>query len=104
MSRIRRIVFGSTASARGAGAPEMHARTLQQHLAAAGFLAWRDVTGRFDPATREATARFQAWRGLPAHGDPDRATCDGLLEATSARGVAARPRRAVALRGPRVAA
>jgi murein L,D-transpeptidase YcbB/YkuD len=66
-----------------AARPALHARIVQQHLAALGLIEWGHVTGRFDAVTEAAVARFQATAGLPADGVPDGRTSDRLLEVGS---------------------
>jgi peptidoglycan hydrolase-like protein with peptidoglycan-binding domain len=62
-----------------AARPALHARIVQQHLAALGLIEWGEVTGRFDPVTEAAVARFQANSGLPVDGVADGRTSDRLL-------------------------
>ncbi|WP_211241768.1 peptidoglycan-binding domain-containing protein [Patulibacter minatonensis] len=52
---------------------------MQQRLVAEGFLSAADVTGSFDARTGAAVARWQAARGLDAHGVVDAVTADELL-------------------------
>jgi peptidoglycan hydrolase-like protein with peptidoglycan-binding domain len=66
-----------------AARPALHARVVQQHLAALGLIDWDDVSGRFDLATEAAIARFQATAGLPVDGIADGPTSDRLLAAGS---------------------
>ncbi|MBE2320553.1 peptidoglycan-binding protein [Solirubrobacter sp. CPCC 204708] len=61
------------------GAPALHARVAQERLLAHGFLADDAVTGRFDRATLNAVARFQAAHALPVDGQLDARTADALL-------------------------
>jgi len=69
------IVPGAVAG----GAPALHARVAQERLVAHGLLSEAAVTGRYDRATLDAVARFQAKHQLPADGVPDAATADTLL-------------------------
>jgi peptidoglycan hydrolase-like protein with peptidoglycan-binding domain len=66
-----------------AARPALHARTVQEHLAALDLLDWVDVTGRFDATTEAAVARFQAAERLPVDGIADGRTSDRLLAAGS---------------------
>ena len=66
-----------------ASRPALHARVVQQHLAALGLIDWTQVTGRFDVPTQAAVARFQAASGLPVDGVADGRTSDRLLEVGS---------------------
>ena len=69
------IVPGAVAG----GAPALHARVAQERLVAHGYLSAEAVTGRYDRATLDAVARFQAEHQLLADGVPDAATADALL-------------------------
>ena len=69
------IVPGAVAG----GAPALHARVAQERLVAHGYLEAEAVTGRYDRATLDAVARFQAEHQLPADGMPAEATADALL-------------------------
>lgn len=61
------------------GAPALHARIAQERLVAHGLLSADAVTGRFDRATLDAIARFQAQHRLPVDGMLDARTADALL-------------------------
>jgi peptidoglycan hydrolase-like protein with peptidoglycan-binding domain len=78
-------VAGSALSPGGAaahgGAPALQAGETQEHLIALGLLSLDARTGRYDRATMDAVARFQAAQGLPVDGIPDEATADALLAA-----------------------
>ena len=54
------------------------AKLIQERLARDGALPRSAVTGELEGATREALARYQKAHGLPATGDPDRATVEKL--------------------------
>ena len=69
------IVPGAVAG----GAPALHARVAQERLVAHGYLEAEAVTGRYDRATLDAIARFQAEHRLPVDGVPDAHTADALL-------------------------
>ena len=60
-------------------APAASADQVQQRLVAEGFLAAGDASGAFDARTGAAVARWQAARGLDAHGLVDPVTADELL-------------------------
>jgi peptidoglycan hydrolase-like protein with peptidoglycan-binding domain len=69
-------------SATGVGfsaAPAAKADRVQQRLVAEGYLAPSHVSGRYDARTGAAVARWQAARGLDAHGLVDGVTADELL-------------------------
>jgi peptidoglycan hydrolase-like protein with peptidoglycan-binding domain len=69
-------------SATGIGlsaSPAAAAARVQQRLVSEGYLAPSDVTGAYDPRTGAAVARWQAARGLRAHGLVDAVTADELL-------------------------
>lgn len=69
-------------SATGIGlgsAPAASADQVQQRLVDEGFLAAGDATGLFDARTGAAVARWQAAKGLQAHGLVDPVTADTLL-------------------------
>jgi peptidoglycan hydrolase-like protein with peptidoglycan-binding domain len=69
-------------SATGLGlspAPAAAADVVQHRLVAEGFLSAADVTGAFDARTGAAVARWQAARGLAAHGLVDVVTAEELL-------------------------
>ncbi|MEV4419250.1 peptidoglycan-binding domain-containing protein [Patulibacter sp. NPDC049589] len=69
-------------SATGIGlspAPAAAADRVQQRLVSEGFLAAKDATGSYDARTGAAVARWQAARGLHAHGLVDAVTADELL-------------------------
>lgn len=55
------------------------AQLIQQRLVQEGFLAEGHVSGEFDTRTGAAVARWQAARGLQAHGVADAPTVDVLL-------------------------
>src|SRR6476620_7832587 len=61
------------------GAPALYARVAQERLVAHGYLSSEAVTGRYDRATLDAVARFQAEQQLPVDGVPDARTADALL-------------------------
>ena len=61
------------------GAPALHARLVQERLVAHGLLPADAVSGRYDRATLDAVARFQARHRLPVDGVPDARTADALL-------------------------
>ena len=69
------IVPGAVAG----GAPALHARVAQERLVAHGYPRGEAVTGRYDRATLDAVARFQAEQQLPVDGVPDARTADALL-------------------------
>ncbi|WP_028066433.1 peptidoglycan-binding domain-containing protein [Solirubrobacter soli] len=69
----------SPGAAAAHGTPALQAREAQERLAALGFLPADALTGRYDRATMDAVARFQASEGLPVDGIPDAATADALL-------------------------
>ncbi len=52
---------------------------IQHRLVQEGFLAEHHVSGTFDTRTGAAIARWQAARGLQAHGVADATTVDVLL-------------------------
>jgi peptidoglycan hydrolase-like protein with peptidoglycan-binding domain len=52
---------------------------IQHRLVQEGFLAEDHVSGKFDTRTGAAVARWQAARGLEAHGVADATTVDVLL-------------------------
>ena len=60
------------------GAPALHARVVQERLVAHRYLAKEAVTGRYDRATLDAVARFQAEQQLPVDGVPEARTADAL--------------------------
>ena len=62
-----------------AAVPAASAAKVQQRLVADGYLADADVSGVFDPRTGAAIARWQADRGLRAHGLVDEPTAERLL-------------------------
>ncbi len=62
-----------------AARPALHARIVQQHLAALGLIQWGEVSGRFDAVTEAAVARFQARSSLPVDGVAGGRTSDRLL-------------------------
>lgn len=75
-------------SATGLGlspAPAAAADHVQQRLVAEGFLSAADATGSYDARTGAAVARWQAARGLDAHGLVDAVTADELLGTGSAK-------------------
>lgn len=55
------------------------AQLIQHRLVQEGFLAEDHVSGTFDTRTGAAVARWQAARGLQAHGVADATTVDVLL-------------------------
>lgn len=59
--------------------PAAQASRVQQRLVHEGYLSDADVSGRYDPRTGAAVARWQADRGLRADGLVDTATADVLL-------------------------
>ncbi|WP_320672955.1 peptidoglycan-binding domain-containing protein [Patulibacter defluvii] len=59
--------------------PAAQASRVQQRLVHEGFLSASDVSGRYDPRTGAAVARWQAARGLRADGIVDSATAERLL-------------------------
>jgi murein L,D-transpeptidase YcbB/YkuD len=61
------------------GTPALQAREAQERLLALGLLPAEALSGRYDRATMDAVARFQATHGLPVDGVPDAATADALL-------------------------
>ena len=61
--------------------PALPARQVQERLVVLGLLASDAVSGRFDPPTADAVARFHARVGLPVDGVPGRRTSDLLLAA-----------------------
>ncbi|MGE4427477.1 MAG: peptidoglycan-binding protein [Solirubrobacteraceae bacterium] len=62
-----------------AAAPAVAAERVQDRLIAEGYLDAEFGTGEFDPRTGAALARWQAARGLDAHGLVDDVTADELL-------------------------
>ncbi len=69
-------------AARAATIPALHAPEVQERLARLGLLEDEARTGRYDRATSDAVARFQARAGLPVDGVPAQPTADRLLAAT----------------------
>lgn len=69
-------------SATGLGlatAPAASADQVQGRLVAEGYLAAADASGVYDARTGAALARWQAARGIDAHGLVDPVTADRLL-------------------------
>lgn len=73
------VVALSTAGLGLSPAPAAAAEKVQQRLVAEGFLAATDASGSYDARTGAAVARWQAARGLHAHGLVDVVTADELL-------------------------
>jgi peptidoglycan hydrolase-like protein with peptidoglycan-binding domain len=76
-------VAGVVALSAGAVSPTAvqaaDAQRIQHRLVDEGFLAADHVSGTFDTRTGAAVARWQAARGLAAHGVVDATTIDVLL-------------------------
>jgi murein L,D-transpeptidase YcbB/YkuD len=68
-------------AARAEVTPALPAPTVQERLVRLGLLSDEARTGRFDRATTDAVARFQARAGLPVDGVPAQRTADALLAA-----------------------
>lgn len=74
------VALSASASAVGpATAHAANAQLIQQRLVQEGFLAADHASGAFDTRTGAAVARWQAARGLQAHGIADATTVDVLL-------------------------
>jgi murein L,D-transpeptidase YcbB/YkuD len=69
-------------AARAATIPALHAPDVQERLSRLGLLEDEARTGRYDRATSDAVARFQARAGRPVDGVPAQRTADRLLAAT----------------------
>jgi len=74
-----RALLGGLAGGPARVAPALPAQRVQALLLAHGLLDARDLSGRYDRATCDAVARFQAAHGLVVDGIPGRATADALL-------------------------
>jgi hypothetical protein len=80
-SALVRAAFVPGAAAGCGGAPALPAREVQARLVLLDLLPATGVTGRYDRATLDAVARFQAARGLTVDGVPGARTADLLLDA-----------------------
>jgi murein L,D-transpeptidase YcbB/YkuD len=69
-------------AARAATIPALRAPEVQERLMRLGLLEDEARTGRYDRATSDAVARFQARAGHPLDGVPAQRTADRLLAAT----------------------
>ena len=66
-------------AARAEVSPALPAPEVQERLVRLGLLSDEARTGRYDRATTDAVARYQARAGLPVNGVPAQRTADALL-------------------------